>query len=313
MANSQKQGVFRSAARVCLTALLPICLAATAWAQDVAPKTFGSAADAAKAFAAAAKDGSTTALIELFGSEAEDILFSGDSQLDEIGLQKLSKVVREKVGLDAADTTAVVLVGVGNWPLPIPLALRDGKWAFDTAAGREEVLNRRIGKNELNAIKLCRAFVAAQKEYFSEDRDGDEVAEYAQRMVSTPNTRDGLFWPVDESESPSPLGPIAAEARAEGYEKKGDGPQPYQGYYFRILPTQGASAPGGKHGYVINGNMIAGFALVAYPAEFGNSGVMTFIVNQQGKVYEKSLGEKTAKLAAAMTEYNPDSTWTAVK
>jgi hypothetical protein len=313
MANSPKQGVFLSAARVCLTAVFPLCLAAATWAQGAAPKAFDSPAEAAKAFAAAAKDGSTTALLELFGSEAEDILASGDNQMDEIAMEKLANAVREKVSLKTGDTTAVVLLGLGSWPLPVPLAKKDARWVFDAAAGREEILNRRIGQNELNAIKLCRAYVAAQKEYVSEDRDGDMVAEYAQRVRSTPGTRDGLFWPTDGSETPSPLGPLAAEAKAEGYEKQGDGPQPYHGYFFRILPGQGASAPGGKHGYVINGNMIAGFALVAYPAEFGNSGVMTFIVNQQGRVYEKSLGEETAKAAAALTEYNPDSSWTVVK
>jgi Protein of unknown function (DUF2950) len=226
-----------------------------------------------------------------------------------------------------------VLVGSDNWPTPIPLAQKDGKWLFDTKAGMEEVLNRKIGENELAAIETCRAYAVAQWEYYTEgDWDHEGVAEYAQRFVSTPGKHDGLFWEVGEGQKPSPLGQLVAQARAEGYgprpqtaegeEAKGGGAEnedpskrhrPYHGYYFKILTKQGVHAPGGKYGYIINGNMIAGYALVAYPDKWGSSGVMTFIVNQQGRVYEKNLGANTAKVAAAMTEYDPDPTWKRVE
>jgi hypothetical protein len=181
-------------------------------------------------------------------------------------------------------------------------------WFYDGDAGLEEMYNRRIGSNELTTIKVCYEYVRAQREYADEDRDGDEVREYAQRVMSTRGVKDGLFWPTDEDGDESPLGPMVASATAEGYSVKAE-PQAFHGYRFRILTRQGAKAPGGAYGYVINGNMIGGFALVAYPANYGNSGVMTFIVNHQGKVYQKDLGPRTAAIAAGMRAYNPDATW----
>ena len=184
-----------------------------------------------------------------------------------------------------------------------------GGWVFDTKAGREEVLNRRIGRNELNAIQVCLAYVEAQQEYASTDRERDGIIQYAQKIVSDTDRRDGLYWKAAEGEIPSPLGPFTAQAAAEGYRRASDKPAPYHGYYYKILKGQGKSAPGGAYSYVINGHMVAGFALVAWPAEYGVSGVMTFVVNQNGTVYQKDLGPKTEEIAKAMTLYNPDRTW----
>ena len=182
---------------------------------------------------------------------------------------------------------------------------------FDTKAGREEVLNRRIGRNELNAIQVCRAYVEAQREYASTDRELDGIIQYAQKLWSDPYRRNGLYWEVKEDEMPSPMGPLVAQAAEKGYTGKGDRPTPtpYYGYYYRILKGQGKNAPGGAYQYVINGHMVAGFALVAWPAQYGVSGIMTFVVNWNGMVYEKDLGPKTEATAKAMTLYNPDRTW----
>ena len=206
-------------------------------------------------------------------------------------------------------------IGPKNWPMPIPLVRRDGHWFFDTAAGKDEVINRRVGEDELMAIGVCRTYVQAQREYAAEDRDGSGILKYAQRIKSSKGMKDGLYWPVAEGEELSPLGPLVAEIRADGYAGKtaDGGAQPFHGYLFKILSAQGSAAPGGSYDYVINGNMVAGFALVAYPAHWGESGIMTFIVNQWGKVYERNLGEDSAAAASAMTEFNPDGDWAAVE
>ena len=187
---------------------------------------------------------------------------------------------------------------------------KDGQWFFDTEAGKDEILNRRIGGNELATLQVVRAYVEAQREYAAKDRDGREVLKFAQKIISSPGAKDGLYWPPELDGEISPLGPLAADAAAEGYGKTpGNKRQPFHGYFFKILTRQGKHTPGGKYNYVINGNMIAGFALVAWPAEYGESGVMTFIVNQQGRVYQKDLGPQTAKTAEAMKAYDPDKTW----
>jgi hypothetical protein len=218
-----------------------------------------------------------------------------------------NRLVRESA------TRRILEAGHDYWPFPVPIVQKDSGWFFDTAAGKEEVLNRRIGGNELETLKVVRTYVQAQREYASRDRDGDEVLEYAQKIISTRGAKDGLFWSPEFDGELSPLGPLAADAATEGYSKKGrnpdDGPQPFHGYLFKILTRQGKHAPGGKYDYVINGNMIAGFALVAWPADYADSGVMTFIVNQQGRVYQKDLGPNTAKTAAALKAYDPDQTW----
>src|ERR1019366_7772793 len=226
--------------------------------------------------------------------------------------------VKEKVSLvPESDSKDVLQLGADGWPFPIPLVKQDGQWFFDSEAGREEILNRRIGENELGAIHVCRAYKEAQRQYAAEDRNGDGVLEYAQLLRSTPGAHDGLYWSTRTGDELSPLGPLVAEARFEGYRHQTkiltEEQSPYHGYHFKILTRQGKHATGGKYNYIINGHMIAGFALVAWPAEWGNTGVMTFIVNQQGKVYQNNLGPKTAKIAKAITTYDPDDTWTPAK
>jgi hypothetical protein len=208
------------------------------------------------------------------------------------------------------DDKITLEVGTNNWPYPIPLVRAGGQWFFDTAAGKEEMINRHIGKDELCAIGVCRTYVVAQRQYASNVGRG---VNYAQHFKSTPGKQDGLYWPVAEGEAASPFGPLVAEAHAEGYvTHRSAGPHPFHGYYFKILIRQGEAAPGGKMNYLSDGNLTGGFALVAYPEHWDQSGIMTFIVNQDGKVYQRNLAEKTSRIAAAIKEYNPDSNWTLV-
>ncbi len=270
--------------------------------------------------AAAAKD--PAAFAAIFGPENEDVL-PGDEAEDKQELEEFAASAQQSAKLEKVnDTKFTLTIGDDNWLFPIPIVKEGNQWHFDTPAGMEEILNRRIGENELSTILTCRAYVLAQWEYFTEvDADKDGVAEYAQKFISSPGKRDGLYWDTAEGDNPSPLGSLVAAARAEGYGSKTPGKdagsvqkrQPYHGYYFKILTRQGVHAPGGRYSYIINGNMIAGYALVAYPADWSNSGVMTFIVNQQGRVYQKDLGPNTLKIAGAMIEYNPDPTWKFVK
>jgi len=288
--------------------VLPARLLATGEEQFSSPQA---AVDALKA-AVEARD--TNALHAIFGPDAHGIVSVDVVEAAE-ERQLFMDRVKEKVNLVAeSDSKQVLQLGTDGWPFPIPLVKQDGQWHFDTDAGKEEILNRRIGANELGAIQVCEAYVQAQRDYASEDRNADEVLEYAQHLRSTPGTHDGLYWSTRTGDELSPLGPLVAQAHGEGYRKQTkiltDEQSPYHGYYFKILTRQGKHAPGGKYNYIINGHMIAGFALVAWPAEWGNTGVMTFIVNQRGKVYQKNLGPKTASIAAAMTTYDPDSTWT---
>lgn len=219
--------------------------------------------------------------------------------------EEMNKLVKEN------DTKVVLHVGNGDWPFPVPVVKKGDDWLFDTMAGKEEILNRRVGRNELNAIQVCLAYVDAQREYVLKDRDGDKVLEYAQRINSKAGEKNGLYWVAKEGEPQSPLGSLVAKAATEGYS--GERPvgrrTPYHGYYYRILKAQGKHAPGGEYDYMAKGKMIGGFGLVAYPAEYGNSGIMTFIVNQDGVVYQKNLGKETEKIAAAMKTFDPDDTW----
>ena len=205
----------------------------------------------------------------------------------------------------------MLLIGKDEFPFPIPIVADAGAWHFDTDAGAVEILDRRIGENELAAIEVLRAYVDAQREYAEADRDGNGV-QYAPKLLSSEGKKDGLFWPTAEGEPESPFGPLIAEARAEGYRRKADGPTPYHGYLFKVLTAQGKDAPGGARDYVIGGRMIGGFGLVAAPAEYGNSGVMTFIVDHGGVVFQKDLGPETSRKAAAMKVFDPDGTWTKV-
>ncbi len=284
-------------------------------------RLFATPEAAIQALTKAAKAADQKEMMAIFGPDREKLL-SGDPVAEANALQRFSANLEKSATLEKVnDSKYTLLVGEEHWPSPIPIVKEGRKWRFDTAAGLEEILNRRIGQNELSAIMTCRAYVVAQWEYYTEARDTamDGLAVYAQRFISTPGQRDGLFWEVPEGGKPSPMGSLVEQARAEGYPvgkpKPSDAPKrsPFHGYFFKILKAQGAHAPGGKFSYVINGNMIAGYALLAYPDKWGSSGVMTFIVNQQGRVYQKDLGPQTADLAAAMTEYDPDATWKMVE
>ena len=279
-------------------------------AQEVKQKTFGSPEEAMKALAEAAQANDTKGMLSILGPEGDDIISSGDEVADKNARERFVKVYQEKIDfVKEKEDRVSVIMGNDNWPFPIPIIKMAGGWMFDTKAGREEVLNRRIGRNELNAIQVCSAYAEAQREYASADREMDGILEYAQKFISDKGRRNGLYWKVEEGELPSPFGPLVAEAAAKGYRGEADKPAPYHGYYFRILKGQGKDAPGGAYSYVINGHMVAGFAAVAWPAEYGVSGVMTFIVNRNGNVYQKDLGPKTETLVKAMTLYNPDRTW----
>jgi len=278
-------------------------------------RRFATPEEATKALLDAARAKDKDALHEIFGPEIHDIL-TGDPVQDAANFEAFTKAMGQMCNpVHEGDDKIVLNIGPENWPFPIPLVRQDGQWFFDTDAGKEEIINRHIGEGEINAINVCQAYVQAQRQYAAEDRDGSGVLKYAQHFKSAPGTKDGLYWESAPGEEPSPFGPLVAQAHAEGYgqKPKGAGRQPFHGYYFKILTAQGPAAPGGRYNYIINGNMIAGFALVAWPAHWGQSGIMTFIVNQQGKVYQRNLGEKTAQIASAMTRYNPDNSWTPVQ
>jgi hypothetical protein len=291
-----------------LTALfVPIALLS---AQE---QRFASSEDAVKALTAAADNKDTNALNTIFGPAMRNLI-SADPVQASNGLANFSRRISEKVApVPASDSKIELNIGFDAWPFPIPLVKGDGQWFFDTEAGQEEILNRRVGRNELDTIRVCSAYVEAQRQYASVDRMSDGVMQYAQHLRSTPGNHDGLFWHAEPGEEVSPLGPLIAAARGEGYTHQSKimtGDQvPYHGYYFKVLTRQGRHAPGGKYDYIIHGHMVGGFALVAWPAEWGNSGVMTFIVNQEGKVFEANLGPKTASIALKMAAYDPDSDW----
>jgi hypothetical protein len=238
---------------------------------------------------------------------------------DTIEFVELAKYLAQKSDLIKENDSKVNLhIGNENWPFPVPIVKYNDKWFFDTEAGKEEVLNRRIGEDELTAVLLCRAYVKAQREYVLKDWDGDGIFAYAQKLRSDAGRRNGLFWRSSRGEALSPLGELVAQAWHEGYKKnrkafKENEPSPFHGYYFKILTGQGKNVPGSGYNYIVNGNMVGGFAMVAFPSNWGTSGVMTFVVNQQGKVYEKNLGPDTTKIAQKMKLYNPNKTWSPVK
>ena len=281
-------------------------------------KLFLSPEDAVKALTEAVKANDKIMLDQIFGPYGKD-LRSGDEVQDADEFVEFAKHLDENSNLVRENDSKVILhIGKENWPFPVPIVKHDDKWFFDTQAGKEEILNRRIGENELTAILVCHVYVKAQREYVLKDWDGDGIFAYAQKLRSDPGKRNGLFWRAAPGEEVSPLGELVARAWHEGYKKKKAAfreaePLPFHGYYFKILTRQGKNAPGGKYNYIINGNMVGGFALVAFPSNWGKSGVMAFIVNQQGKVYQKNLGPETAKIAEAIKSYNPDRTWTPVK
>jgi len=297
--------------RQIVAAGLLLVSAAACFAQTSGEKTFASPGDAVLAFYNAAKANDAQAMNAIFGSNAQKILNTGDSVADKNMIDnflrrydQMHRVVVEP------DGTVTLYVGAENWPAPIPLVKNSsGQWYFDTEAGMKEILYRRIGSNENDAIDTLHTLVDAQHEYASQPHDGSKTKQYALKFVSTAGKQDGLYWKTDDNQPPSPIGPLIADATGEGYTVQQGKATPFHGYYFRMLTKQGAAAKGGARDYVVNGQLTRGFAFVAYPAEYRNSGVMTFVVNQDGVVYQNDLGPDTEKLGAAMTEYDPDSSW----
>ena len=277
----------------------------------VKQKGFASPEDAVKAFVAASKANDDKEIIAIVGSGAKDLLYSGDPVSDKERRKRLLEAYDKKNSLVKDGEKMVLVMGENDWPYPIPLVKQGEKWIFDTKAGKEEALNRRIGQNELHTIQAMLAIVDAQREYAAKDKDGDGLLEYAEKFHSDPGKKNGLYWETKAGEEPSPLGDEVAQARAGGYQKMGktQKPMPFQGYYFRMLRKQGKNAPGGAYDYVVRGNQIGGFAVVAYPAQYRNSGVMTFLVNHDGTVYQKDLGKNTAAKAKAIMQFDPDKTW----
>jgi Protein of unknown function (DUF2950) len=286
--------------------LLAASFSCTSVAQEKDQKTFSSPEEASNALVAAAQSNNENVMLEILGSEAKQIVSSGDDAEDAQSranfvqkYQEMHRIVKEP------DGTSTLYIGAENWPTPIPL-VNDGKsWYFDSAAGKKEILVRRVGRNEISTIRVCQEFVAAEKEYRSAQHD-----EYAQKIFSDEGQHNGLYWKTADGEPGSPIGPLLAAAVVQGYAKnEGGAPTPFRGYYFRVLTRQGKNAPDGAKSYIVNGKMTGGFALVAFPAEYRSSGVMTFLVSDDGVVYQKDLGKKTESVAKAMKEYNPNPTW----
>lgn len=273
---------------------------------------FSSPEDAVRALTAAVNHRDTNALAAILGPAFGDVVSPESAQAEE-ELTNFGKSLNASNHLERVGQDRCILdTGPDRWPFPIPIVRTNNTWFFDTLAGKDELISRRIGRNELDTLQSVRGYADAQREYASKDHDGDQVLEFAQRLASSSGARDGLYWPPDAEGEISPLGPFVAAAQSGGYLRNlgpNRKPEPFHGYFFKVLTRQGKNAPGGKYDYIINGNMIGGFGLVAWPAEYGESGIMTFIVNQQGKVYQKDLGPKTASIAQGMKEYNPDKSW----
>ncbi len=296
----------------CLSLILGGLTLPPALAQQSNEKTFPSPGAAVLALYNAAKSNDAQAMNAIFGTNASKILHTGDDVADKNMIANFIRRYDEmhRVVIEP-DQTATLYIGAENWPGPIPIVKNSsGAWYFDTEAGMKEILYRRVGTNENDAIEVLYGLVDAQREYASEPRDAEKTKHFALKFISTAGKQDGLYWKTSDNEPPSPIGPQVADASTSGYEFQQGQAAPFHGYYFRILTKQGAAAKGGARDYVVNGQLARGFAFVAYPAEYRNSGVMTFIVNQDGVVYEKDLGPDTAKLGAAMSDYNPDGTWT---
>lgn len=292
---------------IAFAAVSPLAAAAT-------QKTFATPEAAVDALIAANRGNHIGKLLEILGPQSAELIHSGDPIADRRARERFVAAYDKAHKLERdSDNKAILIVGEDEWPLPIPLIRTRARWRFDTKAGAEEILNRRIGRNELTVIEVCRAYVAAQREYAVKNLGPGGSAEYTQHFMSTIGERDGLYWPVKAGEEESPLGPLIARARAAGYRPGTPHlkPRPYYGYYFRILTQQGQNAPGGARNYIVNDHMTGGFALIAYPATYADSGIMTFIVNQDGIVFQKNLGPDTASIARQITQYDPDATWQA--
>ena len=285
-----------------------LALAVTVSSPAGAQQTYKTPEEAFDALVAAAKAGDAKAFRAVLGPNGADIVSSGDPVADKSLREEFLTAYDAKHQIaNESDKTMVLVIGPNDFPVPIPLVRQGDGWRFDVVGARQEILYRRIGRNELATIQACLAYVDAQNEYAAKDREQARAA-YAQRIISRPGRKDGLYWTPADGEDQSPLGELVASASKEGY-RVGSGPVPYHGYYYKVLTRQGPTAPGGALNYVVRGNMIGGFALVAYPAQYGNSGVMTFLVNHEGTVFEKDLGPRTAQIAAGMTAFNPDHTW----
>lgn len=299
--------------RFVIAAVAAILAVALGLGAEAAQRTFQTPAQAFAALVAAARADDTKALIGILGKEGESLVATEDPVADRQSFNRFVAAYDEanRVEQQGGDR-ATLIVGKQEWPFPIPAVKRGSSWHLDAAAGKEEILDRRIGRNELSVLEVCRAYVDAQREYASTDRNKDGYVEYAQKFMSSPGQHDGLYWPTAEGEQPSPLGPLVADAQAAGYSigKAHENPVPYYGYYYRILKGQGPHAPGGAYDYVVDGHMIGGFALVAFPAEYGVTGIMTFIVNHDGVVYQRDLGPKTASIAEKMKLFDPTKGWT---
>jgi hypothetical protein len=311
----KSKGTVKTSLRVIVAALCGVMLTTTVLAQETGEKTFASPQDASKALYDAVKAGDKAAIEAVLGPSSGPIISSGDKVADEKNLKYVTDRY-EQMNRWGKETNGdqTLILGAENWPFPVPLKkTASGQWYFDTKAGAEEILYRRIGNNELAAIRVSKALADAQVEYFDGLHDGDTVHQYARKFLSEPGKQNGLYWKTAEGEPQSPIGPIIAYATGEGYTKGEEGKNvPFHGYYYRILKAQGPDAPGSAKSYVVDGKMTGGFAFLAYPAEYRNSGVMTFVVNLNGVVYEKDMGPKTADLAKAMTAINPDKTWRTV-
>jgi hypothetical protein len=296
--------------------LLALVIPFTACKQSAIPEkpsitVFASPDEAGNALLTAAHSGDQNVLLAIFGPDSKQLLASGDPVQDknakEAFVAGYGTMHRWRSMTDGAQ---VLLVGADNFPFPIPLKKNaDGRWFFDTAAGKEEVLNRRIGRNELAIINVCQAVVGAEAEYFAHSHDGEKAKHYATKFISDPGKQNGLYWQSADGQPASPLGPMVADATAEGYSATAQGHPAFHGYYFHMLKGQSSNAPGGAKEYLANGKMTGGFAFVAYPAQYGNSGVMTFMVNQDGVLLQQDLGTNTAATVAAMSEFDPDAGW----
>jgi len=314
--HSSTDSIIRSR-RICtIGATIPLALLLLLAQGCGSQATFDSADGAVDSLVAAMRAQDTGQLKRVLGSEADEIISSGDPVADKNLLETFLKAYDEKHRLVSGEGGAMTLVvGKADWPMPIPIVQEAGKWRFDTAAGSEEILNRRIGRNELAAIQSCLAILDAQREYVSVDRNANGLFEYATRFISEPGKKNGLFWPTAENEPPSPLGPLAAVAAEEGYKpgQPAASPRAYHGYRFRILTRQGPNAPGGAMDYMVGGKLIGGFAVVAWPADYGNSGIVTFLMSHEGIVYQRDLGEGSAKAAMSVNAYDPGPDWTRVE
>jgi hypothetical protein len=292
---------------ICLMSMSAVGSALAAAAKQ---KSFPSPEAGVQALMEATKSNDTKTMLHILGAEAQSFINTGDPVSDRATWERFVQAYEEAHTLEQVGDTKVILqVGKDEWPFPIPLVKGSTSWRFNSKEGKEEILNRIIGRNELDVVQVCLAYVDAQHEYYRSNPQGDVLLQYASKFLSTPGKRDGLYWQTAADEPPSPFGPLVARARGEGYKQAGSKPIPYHGYYYKMLTGQGPNAPDGAYDYVVRGKMLGGFAMVAYPARYGSSGIMTFIVNHDGVVYQKDLGPNTTAIAQSMTKFDPDETW----